>query len=97
MTTICSTLLSCAKTLRTRFRLSSFKVERMKVGLVRFAPCKVRCGRTVHCDRDTGLSGFRPVCLTRWLNSDRRQVERVIQIVGRWPLTDVVPTVQLES
>jgi len=62
--------------------------------VVRFALSKVRCGRTVHSDRDTGSFGFRHIGLTRWINSDRRQVERVIRVFGGRPLTDVIPSVQ---
>ena len=67
--------------------------------MVRFVPCKVRCGGTVHNGGDIGLSGFRPIGVTQWLNSDRthrRQVDCIIGVGGGWSTTDIVPAVQPE-
>ena len=65
--------------------------------VVRFVPCKVRCGRTVHSDGDTGCSRLSSVGII-----ERRQVYSVIRIGsvigpgGRRPITEAVPTVQPE-
>ena len=54
------------------------------------------CGRTADNDRDICLLGLGSEGLTRWRNPDRRQGERAIRVLGRCPVTDVVPTVQPE-
>ena len=71
--------------------------SRLLYVLVRFVPCKVRGGGTVHGDRNTVWSRFSSVGIT-----ERRQVDSVIRIdsvIGprsRWPITKAVSTVQPE-
>ena len=63
-------------------------------------PCSVVgfwYGRMLHSDRNTKLSRFRPVGLTRWLKSHWRQTICVIELVGSWSITDGVPSVQPKS
>ena len=47
--------------------------------MVRFIPPKLQRGRTVH---SAGLTGLGLVSLTQWLNSDRRQVDCILWVVG---------------
>jgi hypothetical protein len=62
--------------------------------MVRFVPCKVRGGGTVHSDRDPSWFRFSSVGI---INSERRHVDSFIMIgPGGWPITEVVPTVQPE-
>ena len=58
--------------------------------------CMGARGRTADNDRDISLLGLRPEGLTRWRNSDRRQGEGAIRVLGRSPVTDVFPTIQPE-
>lgn len=71
--------------------------------MARFAPRKVQWARTASgggtgstgSTGSVGPSSFGPPGLG--LKSDRRQVERVIQVAGGRLPTDVVPTVQPEK
>ena len=64
--------------------------------MVRFSGSKVRYGGTVHNDRDTTMTGFRPADLIQWLNSDLGRIQCSIWAVGVCPVMDVIPTVQPE-
>ena len=72
--------------------------ESRSYSMLRFSSFKVRCWRLVYSDNDTRLSGFEPVGLIRWPESEGSHVVCGISVDRGWSsVTDVLPTVQPRS